>query len=210
MPSPGGRCHRAEVPQAGRKSAVRHVILAVGRRDHPAREGGVELVNLGDCKLLFRGANRGPTRSFGTSALAPLDRMLIDGIVRLQAEGIVEPAALWTRLVPHIRANRGRMNTEGGYWVLDVPGRGLDHAEELIVAPDEIREFLLVTDGFYRLVDTYRVFDDEALLDAALSRGLAALCRKLRAVEAQDAGCRTYPRLKPRDDATAVLGRVSD
>src|SRR6185369_7367027 len=59
-----------------------------------ARVGGVELVNLGDCKLLFRGADRGPMRSFGTSALTTLDGMLVDGIVRLQAEGIFEPAAL--------------------------------------------------------------------------------------------------------------------
>jgi hypothetical protein len=172
------------------------------------REHGVELVNLGDCKLLFRGAGGGPARSFGTSALGRLDRMLVDGIIHLQKEGVTEPAAMWQRVLPHIRANRARMNTEGGYWVLDVPGRGLDHADELVVAADQIREFLLVTDGFYRLVDTYGIFDDETLLDAALARGLAALCRELRAIEAQDPGCHTYPRLKPRDDATAVLGRI--
>jgi hypothetical protein len=173
------------------------------------RKGGVELVNLGDCRLLFRGGNRGSIRSFGTSAVSALDGRLVNEIVRLQADGVVEPAAIWARLVPHIRANRARMNTEGGYWVLDVAGRGLDHVDEQVVAPDEIREFLLVTDGLYRLVDTYGTLDDEALLDAALSRGLAALGRELRQIETQDAGCRTYPRLKPRDDATAVLGRVS-
>jgi hypothetical protein len=172
------------------------------------RRHGVELVNLGDCKLLFRGATGRAVRSFGTSALARLDRMLVDGIVQLQNEGITDPAAIWHRVLPHIRANRARMNTEGGYWVLDVAGRGLDHIEELLVPPEQIRDFLLVTDGFYRLVDTYRIFDDETLLDAALSRGLAALCRELRTIETQDAGCRSYPRLKPRDDATAVLGRI--
>src|SRR5437763_142477 len=97
------------------------------------REGGVELLNLGDCKLLFRDVNRGPIHSFGTSALSTLDRMLVDGITQLQSDGIVEPQAVWQRVLPHLRAKRARLNTEGGYWVLDVPERGLAHAEELLV-----------------------------------------------------------------------------
>src|SRR5262249_28389616 len=111
--------------------------------------GGVELVNLGDCRLLFRSANRGPIRSFGTSAVAALDGRLVNEIVRLQVDGVVEPAAIWARLVPHIRANRARMNTEGGYWVLDVAGRGLDHVDEEVVAPGEIGGVLLVTCGVF-------------------------------------------------------------
>jgi hypothetical protein len=30
----------------------------------------------------------------------------------------------------------------------------------------------------------------------------------LRAIEAADPECRRFPRLKPRDDATAVLARI--
>ena len=177
-------------------------IVSVGERT-------VQFVNLGDCKLLFRDAKDRTTRAFGTSVVTALDQMLVDAIVRLQTEGIVEPAALWTRLVPDIRRNRMRMNMPDGYWCLDIPGRGLDHVQELAVPRDDTDEFLLVTDGFYRLVDTYRAYSDETLLGAALSRGLAELYRHLRSIEAQDADCRTHPRLKSRDDATAVLGRVT-
>jgi hypothetical protein len=46
------------------------------------------------------------------------------------------------------------------------------------------------------------------LMEAAQARGLASLVNELRAIEAGDPECRTYPRLKPRDDATAVLVRV--
>jgi hypothetical protein len=173
-----------------------------------ATERTVQVVNLGDCKLLFRNLKVGTTRTFGTSAVTALDQMLVEAIVRLQSQGIVEPAALWSRLAPEIRRNRARMNRPDGYWSLDVTGRGLNHMEELLIVPGEMNDFLLVTDGFYRLVDCYRAYSDEALLDAALSRGLTELYRQLRAIEAQDASCGKYPRLKPRDDATAVLGRV--
>ena len=43
---------------------------------------------------------------------------------------------------------------------------------------------------------------------AARDVGLQALYDELRATEAADAECRRYPRLKPRDDATAVLASL--
>lgn len=131
-------------------------------------------------------------------------------MVELQSQGVTDPADLWSRLVPVMQQGRRLRNTEGGYWVLDVAGHGVTHVEEAMLPAGAIRDFLLVTDGFYRLVDTYGVYSDEQLLDAALAGGLGALCTELRAIEAADERCAAYPRVKARDDATAVLGRVLD
>jgi hypothetical protein len=167
----------------------------------------VELANLGDCKLLFRAAS-GHFATFGSSAVTALDRQLAALMVELQSQGVTDPADLWLRLVPVMQQGRRLRNTDGGYWVLDISGHGVAHAQDALLPAGDIREFLLVTDGFYRLVDTYRVYSDEQLLDAARSRGVAALCDQLRTIEAADERCSNYPRVKPRDDATAVLGRI--
>jgi hypothetical protein len=65
----------------------------------------------------------------------------------------------------------------------------------------------VLSDGFYRLVDVYRRHSYDTLLTAAETSSLAPLLDELRAIEAADAACRLYPRLKPRADATAVLVR---
>lgn len=169
-------------------------------------EAGAELISLGDCRVVGTDPD-GVTRSFGTSKLTALDARLDDEVVRLQTGGLSH-AEIWQRLLPMIRRHRGLMNLPEGYWNLDLSGRGLDHIEiERWPAPRGA-VFLLLSDGFYRLVDTYRRYDYATLLAAAERDGLAPLCRELRAIEAEDAECRRYPRLKRCDDATAVLVRA--
>jgi hypothetical protein len=169
----------------------------------------VELVNLGDCKLLFRHADGGPTQTFGSSAIPALDRQVVRQMVALRAEGIVEPKAAWERIVPLIREGRRLRNVDGGYWVLDIVGRGLDHVQRVTLPAEQVGYVLMMTDGFYRLVDTYESYSDQSLLEAAMSRGLAELMAELRAIEATDERCAAFPRLKARDDATAVVARVA-
>jgi hypothetical protein len=66
---------------------------------------------------------------------------------------------------------------------------------------------LLATDGLMRLVEVYGAYDADGLVAAAADKGLAALLRELRGIEAADAGCARFPRIKPSDDATGVLLR---
>ena len=47
------------------------------------------------------------------------------------------------------------------------------------------------------------------LMQAALERGLAPLYAELRRIEDADPECLSHPRLKARDDATALLVRVT-
>jgi hypothetical protein len=63
----------------------------------------------------------------------------------------------------------------------------------------------LATDGFTRLYETFSVYSEESLLDAAFQKGLAALVDELRQLERSDAACERFPRVKPYDDTTAVL-----
>jgi len=68
---------------------------------------------------------------------------------------------------------------------------------------------LLCTDGFYRLVDMYRLLDDEELIRSALDQGLATLLRRLRGFEADAAEDARYGRFKTSDDAAALLVEIA-
>ncbi len=171
------------------------------------RQGWVELSSLGDCRIAHRG-REGGVRCFGTSKIAALDDRLVDEVARLQAAGDLSPDEIWRRVLPMTRRHRALRNLPEGYWSLDLTERGLDHIEIERLPARAGDTFLLLTDGFYRLADVYRRYSYATLLDAAQERGLASLCDELEAIEAADADCRRYPRLKPRDDATAVLVRV--
>ena len=71
----------------------------------------------------------------------------------------------------------------------------------LVRAPDDL---LMMSDGFYRLVDTFERYTDATLFQAVEQRGLAALLQELRELERGDPECRRHLRFKTHDDATAL------
>jgi hypothetical protein len=112
--------------------------------------------------------------------------------------------------LPALRAQRLRRNHPGGYGVLAPEPECLDMLRIERVPAAAVRRILLVSDGFYRLVDVYGALRDAELIQRAEEQGADGLLRELRTIEATDPNGARYPRLKPVDDATAVLLRVSD
>lgn len=191
-----GVCDIGQVPAFELPSASLVVAREVGC--------GLELTNLGDCVVVWRGAGARASR-FGASPLLGaleeglhrlLDAALDEGLSR--AEGVERARA-------QARENRKLMNRPEGYWILDLSGAGVPHAQiEACPAPAPV-DVLLMTDGFSRLVEVYGAYDWDGLLDRALEGGLAPLYEELRAIEAADETCARFQRFKPRDDATAVM-----
>jgi hypothetical protein len=67
---------------------------------------------------------------------------------------------------------------------------------------------LLMSDGFYRLVSPYGVYDDRRLIEAAVSQGVGKLFTALRKLEADPSEDARIGRFKTSDDATALLIEV--
>ena len=167
-------------------------------------DGALELGNVGDCRILRRD-RRGAVTAFGSSPVSDLDRRVVEELVRLRAEGVESYAEAWRLLVEVIRRNRTLANRDGGYWVLDLTERWLPRIQSRILEWTPGEHLLLVSDGFYRLVDTLHLYDDQELFDAALARGLDDLAGELRLTEREDPECVSHPRIKVHDDATALL-----
>jgi hypothetical protein len=165
----------------------------------------LEIANIGDCRTLVR-FPEGATRQFGDSPVSALDAQVLRRLVELQrSDPHASYGALRARLAPLIRRNRLLKNQPNGYGVLEPRDSWLQNVQYFEAGAPPGTHVLMVSDGFYRLVDHYHLYDDESLLAAALDDGLEVLARRLRQVEDEDPECRAHPRLKPRDDASALL-----
>lgn len=167
-------------------------------------EGGVlELFNMGDLTTLVR-APEGTLQRFGTSAVRELDRRALDELGRLLAAGVEPHAERRERVGPLILAHRALRNQLPGYDVLDLDDGGAERFEHRAFAAGTVRDVLLMSDGFYRLVDTLERYTDSTLFEAVERRGLAALLQELREIEGNDPECTRHLRFKAHDDATAL------
>jgi hypothetical protein len=107
---------------------------------------------------------------------------------------------------PDLRANRRKKNREGGYWILEFDPGALAKALVGQIALGQRGAALIMTDGFSHLWDVFGVADSASgLLQHVQRIGLRGAYHELRAAARHDPECRQFPRLKPLDDAAAVL-----
>src|SRR5690606_23821373 len=121
-----------------------------------------------------------------------IDADNIAEMVRQRAHGETLATAR-ARAIPLIAKGRKRANAADGYplWSPFAEAQQCAaHATRLhqhqFTAPKGTT-LLLVSDGFYRLVDVLLEFDDAQLLEAAKSYGLSPLMAHLRQLEIDDA-----------------------
>jgi hypothetical protein len=168
--------------------------------------GGVELLWYGDCAALVEQGD-GSVIVVGETfdkraAEAARARSVAQEKNLSPASGLNRP-----EFIGNLRAVRNRVNS-GNYWLFSPDVRAAAHVSRKVVKTATGALLLLASDGFLALASDYGIYGAESLMDAALSKGLAALGEELRAVEAADAGGDKFPRFKKSDDATALLLRL--
>ncbi|MCC2974365.1 protein phosphatase 2C domain-containing protein [Massilia sp. IC2-476] len=161
----------------------------------------LELYCLGDCKALMRTPD-GVVHDLDPF-VNPQEAILRAEIAKLQAEGLSDPAARQARLLPMLRARREFQNTVAGTNSLCLRPNGPLGARTYAVDAPPGSCVLAMTDGFYRLVDTYGLHTPESLFTLCREAGVHAALEQLRQFEAvQAASAQT---LKRADDASAIL-----
>jgi len=170
-------------------------------------DGSLELLNLCDTSIHLAWEN-GYVESFGDTPLEEFDRQSVARLIGLrEAHPDWDHAQLWQASREWVRRNRALANTPAGYWCLDPSERWIPHVQRRVLDPAGLKAFMLVTDGFDRLLD-FRRYDLDALFAALPERGVEALIDELRALESADGQALDYPRLKIHDDASVVWGAV--
>jgi len=167
----------------------------------------LELYCLGDCKVLLRTPD-GEIRDLDPF-VNPQEAILRAEIARLQAEGLQDAAARQVRLLPMLRARREFQNTVAGTNSLCLRPNGPFGARRATADAPPGSAVLCMTDGFYRLVDTYGLHTQASLFASCMERGLQAALDELRRYEAA-AQASSSTTVKRADDASAILWRAND
>ncbi|MCJ1886778.1 protein phosphatase 2C domain-containing protein [Pseudomonas sp. LA21] len=170
-------------------------------------DGALELLNLCDSRIHLAWDD-GRVESFGDTPLEALDRQSVERLLALRE---MHPdwshAQLFQASREWVRRNRALANTAQGYWVLDPTERWLPQVQRRVIDPARLKAFMLVTDGFDRLLE-FRRYGLAGLFEALPERGVEALIDELRAVESADGQALEHPRLKIHDDASVVWGEL--
>ncbi|RZA36373.1 MAG: hypothetical protein EOP92_05720 [Lysobacteraceae bacterium] len=165
----------------------------------------LDLVCLGDCKFLMS-TPQGDVVDLDPF-VNPQEAVLRAEIAKLLAEGVSDAAARQARLMPLLRARREYQNTVAGTNSLCLRPNGAFGARSVSVDAAAGSTLLGMTDGFYRLVDTYRLHTPASLFSLCVGGGLQAALAQLRRHEAA-AQAAASTSVKGADDASAILWRV--
>jgi hypothetical protein len=161
---------------------------------------------LGDCVGMVLTASGTFARFGGSLQAARQEGARAQQLMRARAPEV----SLLSSALPDLRAARNSVNGAGGGWLLGLHAAACAHLSASAVPLDGPALVLLMTDGFAALCDRYTQVDDRGQIESAGALGLAPLAAHLRRVETvEDPDCARWPRFKPRDDATALLLRVS-
>jgi len=170
----------------------------------------VEVYCLGDCKSFACLPDR--TVLDLDPYVNPQELVLQTEILKLRQSGVTGADARRALLMPMLRERRAFLNASPAPTVLCLAPRGPFAARTRTVALAPGAALLAMTDGFYRIVDTYHLLTDHALADLCLRQGLAAAHTLLRDHEAgkapsQGGAAAREPNatVKSADDASAVL-----
>lgn len=164
----------------------------------------IEIARLGDCPVLL-GMRDGRVLLLDDPVLTDIEADLKKQVLALRARGILQSSMILREMLPTLRAVRRRRNRRDGYGVLCAEKACLDLLQLDRFPARDIRHLLLLSDGYYRLVDVYSRYDDAGLMHQTTTRGPADMLAELRAIEADDPAGDRHPRLKMADDATALL-----
>lgn len=164
----------------------------------------LDLYCLGDCTVLMRGPD-GAVRDLDPF-VNPQEAVVRAEVARLTAQGVADPAARMARLLPMLRDRRIFQNTAPRTNSLCLAPNGGFGARRYTAAAPAGSSILVMSDGFYRLVDTYGLHTPESLFALCNGDGVQAALDQLRQHEAAARSARAAV-VKQADDASAVLWR---
>ena len=168
-------------------------------------DGGAEFLWFGDCAALLKQGDAAVTVVGETFDKRAAEAMRARTVAK---EKGLSPASGLNRpeFIGALRATRNRINS-GTTWLFSPDARAASHVSRRVIKAVPGAVLLLATDGFLALASDYGAYGADSLIAAAQSKGLGALGKELRAIEAGDTSGDRFPRFKKSDDATALLLR---
>lgn len=181
-----------ELPSAGM------VAIAV-------ESGGACIYRLGDCTA-YRKDRGSAYQIFERSRLADLDDRSTKALLTELRRGKNYRQARAT-ILPMLRAHRALMNKPSGYGSLSLTPNCIHYLERRQVSCNQETKVILASDGF-SVIEKYFRYEASDVFERCEFLGINAVIEQIRVLETEDQEMKSFPRLKPHDDATAVLLRL--
>ena len=171
---------------------------------HSPVEGDIHCLGLGDCTVILETPD-GIRACEGDPVLAALDAVSCAEAAPYLAKGMSFPEVR-DSIGDTLKKHRNLLNQDDGYWIFSLTLECLKNMWHHTFPKQVGGHALIMSDGFYALIDKYGKYTHETLLEKCKAVGLPALYEELRFIEQEeDPLCTKYIRLKQCDDATAVF-----
>lgn len=111
------------------------------------------------------------------------------------------------RIIPILKANREKLNTRGGYSIIDGTAEAMEYLTHGRIPLHQVGKILLLTDGMQLHGMEGDVWKESA--NFAFKHGIDSLLDYVVQQEEADIFLKKYPRLKHADDKTGILVELS-
>ena len=163
----------------------------------------IEFFQLGDCVTIFLKTND-EIDVFLDDSVPKLDDAVVSNVLKISHEKGIAYADALIYGKEQLIYNRKKLNTPGGYQILELTGAGIEHAYTSTFSVCNLKAVSILSDGFAEIVDLYGLYDYKTLIYKMQTCDLDLLCDELFAAQNKDYTMEKYPRLKHRDDSSAV------
>lgn len=166
----------------------------------------LECLCLGDTAILIKQEN--DLWIVNDQRLEELDRQVAERMKQLCREKQISVLAARELVLNQIRANRSKQNTPFGYPTCGFePGAALAALYRTFPLT-EGTEILLLSDGFAQIYSVFGIVEPEELF--AYKNRFTEAAELLCAAQDADAECNRFPRLRKRDDASALYLEIGN
>jgi hypothetical protein len=170
---------------------------------HDNKKATIDFWSMGDCRFLVR------YNGTETFLFPEYPRGDAAKPAALQNDQARNRTGVLLSHIPGDRARREQYHIDPTRGILGFHAQSVEHARHSQLSIQGEFNLLAMSDGFYRLVDEYHLYDDVGLMSAAREQGIAALYQELRAHEIKAEVRRDYA-VKRRDDATAIYAQFKN
>lgn len=138
--------------------------------------------------------------------LVDLDNIAIKEMADIAKKKGISPIEARPFVQSTLIKHRSMMNTEEGYYSLELMGKGLPFAMKRRWKKDSIKRVCCMSDGFYEIVE-FGLYKDMATLLDAIEENVDDVFSKLYDAQNEDLKGYKLPRFKVRDDITVVYAK---
>lgn len=171
------------------------------------RNGYLESFRLGDCVGVVR-YKSGKIALMKEENLVKLDKYAIECQVQMARMNGISVREARPLINDVLIKNRDKLNTPGGYWILEPQGVGIPYGEYRKFDLDKVESISCMTDGYFAALETYKLMKNYTEFQDRLIKGQCGrIVKEMFTVQENDMDFNKYPRFKFRDDASAVVAK---